>query len=173
MYLLNDCIFTGTRRISFSREEPHKLFSRDAAFCKDASTHLPNASLCTHFNSDCWGPASIVPILKPSNSSIPDKIFRPTAPTSFGLKLPECTVLGRLTSPVSMSTDLLQFAYKTNRSTLDDVVFLVHNITKSLDAYTKSVRLASLDFSSDFDSVPRTLLLCKLIQFGYSKRLLA
>lgn len=95
-----------------------------------------------------------------SNSSIYAKRFRPIAFISYGL------------SPISVPSGSLHLVYKPNRSTLDAVPFLTHNI-KFLDPFAKSVRCAFSDFSFSFYCVPWTLLLHKLGRFGHPSRILA
>lgn len=101
------------------------------------------------------------------------KRFRPIALTSAALKLTEKAILSRLKLYLCIPPDPLQFAYKPNRSTLDAVSFLIHRITKSLNESSKSVRCIFLDYSSAFDSVPRSRLLLKLESFGCPKQLIA
>lgn len=68
--------------------------------------------------------------------------------------------------------DLLPSAYKSNSIILDAAASPVCHICKYLDASIKSIRCALLDYSSVFDSVPRSLLLHKLGTFGCPKPLL-
>lgn len=105
-----------------------------------------------------------MPISKSNISVIPAKRFRPIAVTSCGPKLKIRAVLSRLISSVSVLDDPLPFVYKSNRSTWAIVVFLVHNIPRSLDVSAISLRCVLLDFSLLFDSVPQSLFLRKLEQ---------
>ena len=115
---------------------------------------------------NAWRPVTVVPIPKKSTSNALTKRFRPIAITSSALKLAERAILSRLRTYLTVPHDSLQFAYKTNRSTLDAVSSVVHFISKSLDQSVKSVRCIFLDYSSAFDSVPRFSLLKKLESFG-------
>lgn len=132
---------------------------------KEEHTSPPNTSLWKNSIRDSWRPVTIVAIPKYSNSSIPTKSFRPISLTSRGLKPTKRAVRSHLTS-VSVPDDPFHFAYKPNGSTMNAAAFLVHSITKSLDASTHSVRCAFSDFASAFNSVPRSLFLRKQEQFS-------
>ncbi|CAH8820961.1 unnamed protein product [Trichobilharzia szidati] len=69
----------------------------------------------------------------------------------------ERLILLNLEPSLKPFNDPNQFAYKHSRSTLDAAVVLHHNIVSSLDRGAKYVRCASLDYTSVFDSVPRSL----------------
>ena len=120
-----------------------------------------------------WRPVTVVPIPKTSTCNILSKRFRPIAITSSALKLAERAILSRLRACINVPHDPFQFAYKTNRSTLDAVSSVVHFVAKSLDQSMKSVRCIFLDYSSAFDSVPRCSLLHKLESFGCPTHILS
>ena len=84
----------------------------------------------------------------------------------------ERAVLQRLQLSLTIPEDVHQFAYKKNRCTLDAVSSLFHFVCKSLYDKAKHVHCAFLDYSSAFDSVPRSLLLKKLQSFGCPSSLL-
>jgi len=62
--------------------------------------------------------------------------------------------------------DDAQFAYKENRSTLDAVATLTHHIAFELDKGSKNIRCAFLDFSSAFNTIPRSQVLDLLSKYG-------
>ncbi len=64
------------------------------------------------------------------------------------------------------SNDQNQFAYKKARSTLDAVGLLAHTIAKSLDGDSKVQKAVFVDFSSAFNTIPRSQLLDRLSILG-------
>jgi len=59
------------------------------------------------------------------------------------------------------SADVNQFAYKSNRSTLDAVDTLYHNTAFSPDKGSKVIMCAFFDYSSAFNTIPRSqILMC-------------
>ncbi|WP_432422668.1 RNA-directed DNA polymerase [Streptococcus dysgalactiae] len=149
------------------------LLKHGASPLTEVLTSFLSASLNNHCIPDCCRSVHIVPIPKSSNSDILSNRFRLIALTSSRLKLMERAILSRLQSSMNVPHDPFQFAYKSNRCTLDAVSSLVHRIAKSLNDSAKSVRCVFLDYSSAFDSVPRSLLLHKLETFGCPNSLLA
>lgn len=97
------------------------------------------------------------------------QVFSPITLTPFFLKLTWCAVLRSLPYPMNP----LRFAYKSNRSFLDVIASLAHYICKLLDVSIKCARCALLDYSSAFDSIPRSLQFHKLETLGCSSPLLA
>ena len=134
--------------------------------------YIANLSLELKTIPECWRPVRITPIPKTTTQVPISKRFRPIALTSSGLKLMERSVLQRLQVSLTIPEDNHQFAYKRNRSTLDAVASLFHFVCKSLNDKAKHVHCAFLDYSSAFDSVPRSLLLKKLQSFGCPSSLL-
>lgn len=78
--------------------------------------------------------------------------FFPVAPTSFGLKLPQRSVLRPLT-PVGVPDIPIQLVYKPKRSASNAVAFLAHYVTKPLETNAKSVQRLFLEFYSAFFSI--------------------
>ncbi len=64
------------------------------------------------------------------------------------------------------SNDQNQFAYKKARSTLGAVGLLAHTIAKSLDGGLKVQKAVFVDFSSAFNTVPRSQILDRLSSLG-------
>lgn len=86
---------------------------------------------------------------KPSNSSIPAKLFRPRPLASFISTLPE-----GLISFVIVTDDAPQFVYNLSRSTLDTIASLIRDINKSLDASAIPARCTFLHSSPASHSAP-------------------
>ena len=139
----------------------------------EAMTFIVNKSMSTCTIPDCWRPVTVIPLPKNTKSNVLSKRYRPIALTSSALKLTEKAILSRLQSHMYVPPDPFQFAYKANRSTLDAVSSLIHFISKSLNNSVKSVRCVFLDYSSAFDSVPRSQLLSKLQSFNCPRQLLS
>ncbi|CAH8849001.1 unnamed protein product [Trichobilharzia szidati] len=123
-------------------------------------TDIFNESFSKGFIPDSWKNIKVVPV--PKSTSGPTVKFRPIAITSPFLKVMERLILLNLEPSLKPFNDPNQFAYKHSRCTLDAAVVLYHNIVSSLDRGAKYVRCAFLDYTSAFDSVPRSLLLSKL-----------
>ncbi|CAH8658891.1 unnamed protein product [Schistosoma rodhaini] len=104
----------------------------------------------------------IIPIPKKASGDKNAKL-RPIAITSSFLKIMEKLPIQPLQPAIKEHCDPFQFAYKCKRNTLDAVAVLHHNIVFGLEKGKKYVRCAFLDFTSAFDSIPRHLLLDKLI----------
>ena len=113
-----------------------------------------------------WRQVSITPIPKAVNPASGDIEFRPIANTSSWLKLVEKLVLSKLEPTLSSVDDPLQFAYKPNRATVDAVATLAHKLYSALDSGKRAVNGVFLDFSSAFNTIPRSKLLSNLSEDG-------
>lgn len=102
---------------------------------------------------DCWKPVIVAPIPKPKNSNITAKRLRLIAITSCDVMLAELAICRRPTSFVSGPGDHLKLACNPNRSAVDSVISVVHYINKSLDASSRSIRCAFIDFCLPLRSV--------------------
>ena len=96
---------------------------------------------------------AITPIPKPANCSAGPLENRPIANSSVWLKVIEKHLLSKLDDTLKAADDPFQFAYKSNRSTLDAVATLSHTLHSSLDAGAKAVKGVFLDFSSTFNTI--------------------
>uniref|UniRef100_UPI003AF4FC09 hypothetical protein n=1 Tax=Thiolapillus sp. TaxID=2017437 RepID=UPI003AF4FC09 len=92
---------------------------------------------------------------RPVISSLND--LRPVALTSAVMKVCERVVLCKLDSLVVKDyIDLLQFAYRRNRSTNDVVLYVLENIYSHLEKAGSSIRLMFFDFSSAINTTTLT-----------------
>ncbi|MBM6549252.1 hypothetical protein H7673_10340 [Streptococcus dysgalactiae subsp. equisimilis] len=107
-----------------------------------------------------WRPAKITPVPKKEAQK-----YRPIACTSVLLKTFEKMLLPKISNE-TRGDDIYQFAYKSSRSTLDVVAYLVHSIASRLDKKCQSVRLAFLDYKNAFGSLDRVMLLNLLSESG-------
>lgn len=86
-------------------------------------------SLWKQTSPDCWRPFTNTPISKSINSSIPTKLFRPIAFTSYCLNQREYTFLSRLISSADVPNGHPQFVHKPNEFTWDVVASLIYKTT--------------------------------------------
>ena len=95
--------------------------------------------------------------------------YRRIACTSSMLKVFENLLLQQLHNDTD---DNLQFAYKSSRSTLDAVAYLVHSVASALDRRCKSVRMLFLDYKNSFGSLDQNVLLSLLLESGVTPQVL-
>ncbi|KAK3531508.1 hypothetical protein QTP70_023863 [Hemibagrus guttatus] len=113
----------------------------------------------------CFEQSTIIPIpKKPKITGLND--YRPVALTSVVMKSFERLVLAYLRNITGPLLDLLQFAYRANRSVDDAVNMGLHFILQHLDKSGTYVRLLFVDFSSAFNTIIPTLLQTKLTQLS-------
>ena len=141
---------------------PNLLFKKCADVLCYPLTNIFNRSFSTNVLPKMWRKIKIIPIPKKVSGDKNVKL-RPIAITSPFLKIMEKLLILPLQPAIKEHCDPYQFAYKCKRSTLDAVAVLHHNIVFGLEKGKKYVRCAFLDFTSAFDSIPRHLLLNKLI----------
>ncbi len=107
--------------------------------------------------------STIIPIpKKPKITGIND--YRPVALMSVAMKSFEKLVLAHLKDSTGPSLDLLQFAYRANRSVDNAVNMGLHYVLKYLDRPGTYVRILFVDFCSVFNTIIPNLLLPKLTQ---------
>ncbi len=92
--------------------------------------------------------------------------FRPVALTSVIMKCFEKVVKTYINDNVSVNTDPLQFAYRSNRSVDDAVSLALHTVLKHLECKNTYVRMLFIDYSSAFNTIVPSKLVPKLIDLG-------
>ena len=118
-----------------------------------------------------WKKSTISPVPKNrSPSSLND--FRPVALTSIAMKCFERLVLKKLQLQTQKFLDPFQFAYKSNRSTDDATLTLLHNCYSHLENPGSYVRILFIDFSSAFNTIQPHLMAIKLLSLKVDPRLI-
>ncbi len=69
------------------------------------------------------------------------------------------------------SLDPLQFAYRSNRSTVDDIAFTLHTDLSHLENKNTYVRMLFVDYSSAFNTIVPATLVAKLQTLGLNRSL--
>jgi len=88
------------------------------------------------------------------------KLYTPIAVTSIQARVLDKIVLRTLEENMKSWEDINQFAYKSNYSTSDALIFTIHFIARSLDEFTGSaVKITFIDYSSAFNTVLQNQLL--------------
>ncbi|CAH8823871.1 unnamed protein product [Trichobilharzia szidati] len=140
---------------------PSILLQKCADILCHSLTQIFNASFNRETVPADWKEIKVVPVQKSSSEA--GIKFRPVAITSPFLKTMKKLLLNILKPSLKAFSDPKQFAYKCGRRTLDAAIVLHHNIVSCLDKGAKFVRTAFLYYTAAFDSVPRPLLLGKMI----------
>ncbi len=113
----------------------------------------------------CFKRSTIIPVpKKPKITGLND--YRPVALTSVVMKSLERLVLAYLKDITRPLLDLLQFAYRANRSVDDAVNMGLHYILQHLDKPGNYARILFVDFSSAFNTIMPDLLSDKLTQLS-------
>ena len=130
-------------------------------------TAVFNLSLSTGVFPTEWKKAVISPLPKVSKPTTPND-FRPISLTSVLSKLFERIVL-KMISPLwrsVMNTD--QYAYRPLSSTVCALTAIQHHWLSTLDTNAKCyIKVFAVDFSKAFDSIEHSLLIGKLISYGF------
>ncbi len=117
-----------------------------------------------------WGNSTFQSLHACNSRSVKDitglNDYRPVALTSVVMKSFEKLVLAHLKDITGPLLDLLQFAYRANRSVEDAVNMGLHYVLQHLDRPGAYVRIVFVDFSSAFNTIIPDLLLPKLTQLS-------
>ncbi len=128
------------------------------------SSHRPSTNLWSCAKSHH---ASNTPPSSPSQRVITGlNDYRPVALTSVAMKSFERLVLAYLKDTTGPLLDLLQFAYRANRSVDDAVNMGLHFILQHLNRPGTYVRILFVDFSSTFNTIIPDTLQNKLTQLS-------
>ncbi len=80
--------------------------------------------------------------------------YRPVALTSIVMKVFERLVKSHISSSIPVTLDLLQFAYRPNRSTDDAISHILHSSLTHIDSSNGNfARLLFIDYSSAFNTI--------------------
>ncbi|KAI5089711.1 gastrula zinc finger protein XlCGF28.1-like [Silurus meridionalis] len=128
-------------------------------------TDIFNLSLAQAAVPTCFKCTSIVPVPKHSNPTCLND-YRPVALTPIVMKCFERLVLAHLKDSLPTTFDSHQFAYRSNRSTEDAVSMALHSVLTHLDNKNTYARMLFVDFSSAFNTIIPSKLICKLLDLG-------
>ena len=92
--------------------------------------------------------------------------YRPIALTSVIMKWFERLVKDHITSTLPDTLDLLQFAYRPNRSTDNAIAIALHSSLSHLDKRNTYLRMLFIDYSSAFNTIVPSKLIIKLVALG-------
>ena len=113
----------------------------------------------------CWKSAIVIPVPKTNRASQPND-YRPVALTSIVMKCFERVLTQFLFPHVSHLIDQLQFAYQPEKSVIDAVLTLIHQLAQHTDKLNCYARALFVDFSSAFNTMQIHVLLQKLHQMN-------
>ncbi len=117
-----------------------------------------------------WGNSTFQSLHACNSRSVKDitglNDYRPVALMSVVMKSFEKLVLAHLKDITGPLLDLLQFAYRANRSVDDAVNMGLHYVLQHLDRPGTYVRIVFVDFSSAINTIIPNLLLPKLTQLS-------
>ncbi len=123
-----------------------------------------------------WSPpplkkAVIIPVPK---NNIPSCLndYRAVALTSIVMKVFERLIKIHICSSIPVTLDPLQFAYRPNRSTGDDISHVLNSSLRHIDSKNGNyVRLLFIDYSSAFNTIIPIKLAFKLTDIGLNSSL--
>ncbi|KAI4888759.1 hypothetical protein NFI96_007105 [Prochilodus magdalenae] len=125
------------------------------------SSHQPRQ--CTV--PTCYKTTTVVPLPKKNPPSCLND-YRPVALTPIIMKCFERVVLSHIQSGIPNTTDPLQYAYRSNRSTSDAIAAALHVSLSHLKNKDSYVRILFIDYSSAFNTVVPHRLMYKLSSLG-------
>ncbi len=98
--------------------------------------------------------------------------YRPVAFTSIVIKIFERLFKNHICSSIPVTLDPLQFAYRPNRSTDDDISHVLHSSLTHIDSQNGNyVKLLFIDYSSAFNTLVPIKLAFKLTDRGLNSSL--
>ena len=115
-----------------------------------------------------WKTAEIVPIPKKPNPLLLND-YRPITLTSLLMKSFERIVPKYMSPQVEHLLDPLQFAYVTKRSVGNATLSMLNVILEHLERRGSYAGILFVDFSSEFNTIQRHLMIRKLIDLGVGK----
>ena len=128
-------------------------------------TDIFNHSLSESVIPTCFKQTTIVPMSKNTKVTCLND-YRTVALTSVAMKCFERLVMAHINTIIPGTLDLLQFAYRTNRSTDDAISIALHIALSHLDKRNTYVRMLFIDYSSAFNTIVPSKLITKLKTLG-------
>ncbi len=133
-------------------------------------TDIVNLFLFPSVVPSCFKKSLIVPIPKKNKiTCLNDQ--RPVALTSIFSKCFEKIIRDYICSVLPASLDPLQFAYRSNRSTDNNIGFTLHSALSYLENKNTYVRMMFVDYSSAFNTIVPATLFAKLQTMGLNRSL--
>ncbi len=167
-------------RKTLSRINPRKAAGPDnisgrvlkdcAAQLMDVLTDIFNTSLSQAVVPTCLKSTTIIPVPKKSPVSWLND-YRPIALTPIMMKCFERLVMHKIKTSLPNTLDLLQFAYRPNRSMDDAISSTLHLALTHLENKDSYVRMLFIDFSSAFNTIIPQQLINKLNLLGLNNSL--
>ncbi len=133
-------------------------------------TDIFNLSLSLSVVPSCLKKSTIVLIPKKNKNACLNDL-RPVALTPISSKCFEKLIRDYICPVLPASLDLLQFAYRDNRSTDDAIAFTLHTALSHLENKNTYVRLLFVDYSSAFNTTVPATLVAKLQTLGLNRSL--
>ncbi|KAL0174662.1 hypothetical protein M9458_030630, partial [Cirrhinus mrigala] len=156
------CLSPADVRKTLSRVNPRKAAGPDnipgcvprdcAAQLTDVLTDIFNTTLSQAVVPTCLKSTSIIPVPKKSPVSCLND-YHPIALTPIMMKCFERLVMHNIKTSLPNTLDLLQFAYRPNRSTDDAISSTLHLALTHLENKDSYVRMLFIDFSSAFNTI--------------------
>ncbi len=131
-------------------------------------TDIFNLSLSLSVVRSCFKKSTIVPIPKKNKITCLND-WRSVALTPIFSKCFENLIREHICSVLPASLDPLQFAYRSNRSTDDDIAFTLHTALSHLENKNTYVRMLFVDYSSAFNTIVPATLVAKLQTLGLNR----
>ncbi len=174
------CLSPADVRKTLSRINPRKAAGPDnipgrvlkdcAEQLTDVLTDIFNTSLSQAVIPTCLKSTTIIPVPKKSPVSCLND-YRPIALTPIIMKCFERLVMHNIKTSIPNTLDLLQFAYRPNRSTDDAISSTLHLALTHLENKDSYVRMLFIDFSSAFNTIIPQQLINKLSLLGLNNSL--
>ncbi len=151
-------------------EQPGRVLKACTFQLAGVFTDIFNLSLSLSVVPSCFKKSIIVPIPKKNKITCLND-WRPVALTPIFSKCFEKLVRDYICSVLPASLDPLQFAYRSNRSTDDDIAFTLHTALSHLENKNTYVRMLFVDYSSAFNTIVPATLVAKLQTLGLNRSL--
>ncbi|XP_072564227.1 uncharacterized protein [Paramormyrops kingsleyae] len=156
------CLPTADVRRTLTKVNPQKTARPDnipvrvlrdcADQLAEVFTDIFNTSLSQMIIPMCFKSTTIIPVPKKSSVTCLND-YHPVTLTSVIMKCFERLVMVHIKNSLPHSLDLLQFAYRSNRSTEDAKFSALHLSLSHLEKRDTYVRMLFIDFSSAFDTI--------------------
>lgn len=155
------------KKASGSDKIPTRVYKAGALYLAEPLCHIFNCCIQERYMPSLWKLANICVVPK----SNPPKIdaLRPISLLPAPGKMFEKIILHNMKEELIKKVDDCQFAYLPFSSTVCALVYMFDRLTSILEeSDTVGVALISLDYSKAFDTICHTIIIQKLIRYGFS-----